>query len=133
MGGPVITSRGEHERRSRPLLRTMIGDGCAGPGGSRAGPWPMCPGPRGVDAVPVRGGARAQGSLLRGPGAICDALRIDLSDLLAGVAHDLAADQVRRARYPAGRGPAGPGRLERPAAASAPPAPAPARPGAGAA
>jgi transcriptional regulator with XRE-family HTH domain len=27
--------------------------------------------------------------------AICDALWIDLSDLLAGVAHDLAADQAR--------------------------------------
>ena len=96
MGGPVITSRGEHTRRSRPLLRTKIGErlrrtrreqGRTLSDVSRAS----------RVSVPYlseveRGRKEASSEVLA---AICDALWIDLSDLLAGVARDLAADQGR--------------------------------------
>ena len=106
MGGPVITSRGARERGSRPLLRTMIGErlrrtrrdqGRTLSDVSRAA----------RVSVPYlseveRGRKEASSEVLA---AICDALRIDLSDLLAGVAHDLAAGACppRRGR-PAGLG-----------------------------
>jgi transcriptional regulator with XRE-family HTH domain len=96
MGGPVITSRGEHKRRSRPLLRTKIGErlrrtrreqGRTLSDVSRAS----------RVSVPYlseveRGRKEASSEVLA---AICDALWIDLSELLAGVARDLAADQGR--------------------------------------
>ena len=98
MGGPVITSRGEPKRRSRPLLRTKIGErlrrtrreqGRTLSDVSRAS----------RVSVPYlseveRGRKEASSEVLA---AICDALWIDLSDLLAGVARDLAADQGRLA------------------------------------
>jgi Helix-turn-helix domain len=96
MGGPVITSRGEHKRRSRPLLRTKIGErlrrtrreqGRTLSDVSRAS----------RVSVPYlseveRGRKEASSEVLA---AICDALWIDLSELLAGVARDLAADRGR--------------------------------------
>ena len=96
MGGPVIISRGEPKRRSRPLLRTKLGErlrrtrreqGRTLSDVSRAS----------RVSVPYlseveRGRKEASSEVLA---AICDALWIDLSELLAGVARDLAADQGR--------------------------------------
>ena len=96
MGGPVITSRGEHQRRSRPLLRTMIGERLRR---TRRGQGRTLSDVSRVARVSVpylseveRGRKEASSEVLA---AICDALWIDLSELLAGVAHDLAADQGR--------------------------------------
>lgn len=97
MNGPVITSRGEHEQGARPLLRTMIGEwlrrtrreqGRTLSDVSRAA----------RVSVPYlseveRGRKEASSEVLA---AICDALWIDLADLLAGVARDLAGDRARR-------------------------------------
>ena len=97
MGGPVITSPGARRRGSRPLLRTMIGErlrrtrrdqGRTLADVSRAA----------RVSVPYlseveRGRKEASSEVLA---AICDALRIDLSDLLAGVARDLVADRAPR-------------------------------------
>jgi transcriptional regulator with XRE-family HTH domain len=114
MGGPVITSRGEHERRSRPLLRTMIGERLRR---TRRGQGRTLSDVSRVARVSVpylseveRGRKEASSEILA---AICDALRIDLSDLLAGVAHDLAADQGRLGTViRLGTGRLGTGRLE---------------------
>ena len=91
MGGPVITSRGERERRSRPLLRTMIGERLRR---TRREQGRTLSDVSRVSRVSVpylseveRGRKEASSEVLA---AICDALRIDLSELLAGVAHDLA-------------------------------------------
>ena len=96
MGGPVISSRGEHERRSRPLLRTMIGERLRR---TRREQGRTLSDVSRVARVSVpylseveRGRKEASSEVLA---AICDALWIDLSDLLTGVAHDLAADQGR--------------------------------------
>jgi transcriptional regulator with XRE-family HTH domain len=97
MGGAVISSRGERERGARPLLRTIIGErlrrtrreqGRTLSDVSRAA----------RVSVPYlseveRGRKEASSEVLA---SICDALWIDLSDLLAGVAHDLAGHQARR-------------------------------------
>ena len=96
MGGPVITSGGARQQGSRPLLRTMIGErlrrtrrdqGRTLADVSRAA----------RVSVPYlseveRGRKEASSEVLA---AICDALRMDLSDLLAGVAHDLGAARAR--------------------------------------
>ena len=130
MGGPVITSRGERERRSRPLLRTMIGERLRR---TRREQGRTLSDVSRVARVSVpylseveRGRKEASSEVLA---AICDALRIDLSELLAGVAHDLAVDRGRlgtvirldTGRRPApgglGHGPAGRGR--RPGAVAA--------------
>jgi transcriptional regulator with XRE-family HTH domain len=96
MGGPVITSRGEHERRSRPLLRTMIGERLRR---TRREQGRTLSDVSRVARVSVpylseveRGRKEASSEVLA---AICDALWIDLSELLTGVAHDLAAGQDR--------------------------------------
>jgi transcriptional regulator with XRE-family HTH domain len=96
MGGPVITSRGERERRSRPLLRTMIGERLRR---TRRDQGRTLSDVSRVSRVSVpylseveRGRKEASSEVLA---AICDALWIDLSELLAGVARDLAADQGR--------------------------------------
>jgi len=97
MGDPVISSRGVRERGPRPLLRTMIGErlrrtrrdqGRTLADVSRAA----------RVSVPYlseveRGRKEASSEVLA---AICDALWIDLSDLLAGVAQDLAGRDARR-------------------------------------
>ena len=96
MGGPDIPSRGERERGARPLLRTIIGErlrrtrrdqGRTLSDVSRAA----------RVSVPYlseveRGRKEASSEVLA---SICDALWIDLSDLLAGAAHDLAGRQAR--------------------------------------
>jgi transcriptional regulator with XRE-family HTH domain len=96
MGGPVITSRGEHERRPRPLLRTMIGGRLRR---TRRAQGRTLSDVSRVARVSVpylseveRGRKEASSEVLA---AICDALWIDLSELLAGVAHDLAAARAR--------------------------------------
>ena len=96
MGGPVITSRGERERRSRPLLRTMIGERLRR---TRREQGRTLSDVSRVARVSVpylseveRGRKEASSEVLA---AICDALWIDLSELLAGVAHDLAVDRGR--------------------------------------
>ena len=96
MGGPVITSRGEHKRRSRPLLRTLIGERLRR---TRREQGRTLSDVSRVARVSVpylseveRGRKEASSEVLA---AICDALWIDLSELLAGVVHDLAADQDR--------------------------------------
>src|SRR6204780_5538895 len=95
MGGPVITSPGVRQRGARPLLRTKLGErlrrtrrdqGRTLADVSRAA----------RVSVPhlsevERGRKEASSEVLA---AICDALRIDLSDLLAGVVRDLAAERV---------------------------------------
>jgi transcriptional regulator with XRE-family HTH domain len=136
MGGPVITSRGERERRSRPLLRTMIGERLRR---TRRDQGRTLSDVSRVARVSVpylseveRGRKEASSEVLA---AICDALRIDLSELLAGVAQDLAADQGRLGtviRLGTGRldpGRPGLGRLDVPGgrAASAPRTPGEAR------
>lgn len=97
MGGPVITSRGEPRRRSRPLLRTMIGERLRR---IRREQGKTLSDVSRVARVSVpylseveRGRKEASSEVLA---AICDALRIDLSELLAGVAQDLAGVQARR-------------------------------------
>jgi DNA-binding Xre family transcriptional regulator len=96
MGGPVITSREERERGPRPLLRTMIGvrlrrtrrdQGRTLSDVSRAA----------RVSVPYlseveRGRKEASSEVLA---AICEALRVDLADLLASIAQDLAAERAR--------------------------------------
>lgn len=97
MGGPVIISREARERGPRPLLRTMIGvrlrrtrrdQGRTLSDVSRAA----------RVSVPYlseveRGRKEASSEVLA---AICAALRVDLADLLAGVAQDLAGERDRR-------------------------------------
>ena len=97
MGGPVITSRETRKRGPRPLLRTMIGvrlrrarrdQGRTLSDVSRAA----------RVSVPYlseveRGRKEASSEVLA---AICEALRVDLADLLAGVAQDLAGQRARR-------------------------------------
>ena len=96
MGGPVIISRGEHKRRSRPLLRTLIGERLRR---TRREQGRTLSDVSRVARVSVpylseveRGRKEASSEVLV---AICDALWIDLSELLARVAHDLAVDQGR--------------------------------------
>ncbi len=96
MGGPVITSGGVRERGSRPLLRTMIGDRLRRTRKEQGRTLSDVSRPARV-SVPYlseveRGRKEASSEVLA---AICDALWIDLSDLLAGVAHDLAGDRTR--------------------------------------
>ena len=127
MGGPVITSRGERKRRPRPLLRTMIGVRLRR---TRRAQGRTLSDVSRVARVSVpylseveRGRKEASSEVLA---AICDALRIDLSELLAGVAHDLAADQGRLGtviRLDTGR--LGTGRLDVAGGRAAPPPPAP--------
>jgi transcriptional regulator with XRE-family HTH domain len=97
MGGPVITSPGVRQRGARPLLRTKLGErlrrtrrdqGRTLADVSRAA----------RVSVPYlseveRGRKEASSEVLA---AICDALWIDLSDLLAGVAQDLVAGRAPR-------------------------------------
>ena len=97
MGSPVITSPGARQRGARPLLRTKLGErlrrtrrdqGRTLADVSRAA----------RVSVPYlseveRGRKEASSEVVA---AICDALWIDLSDLLAGVAQDLVADRAPR-------------------------------------
>jgi transcriptional regulator with XRE-family HTH domain len=98
MGGQVITSRGEHTPRPRPLLRTTIGERLRR---TRREQGRTLSDVSRVSRVSVpylseveRGRKEASSEVLA---AICEALWIDLSELLAGVAHDLAADRDRLA------------------------------------
>ena len=96
MGGPVLSTRGEHRRRSRPLLRTMIGERLRRTRREQGRTLSNVSRTARV-SVPYlseveRGRKEASSEVLA---AICDALRIDLAELLAGVAHDLAVGQGR--------------------------------------
>jgi transcriptional regulator with XRE-family HTH domain len=97
MGGPVITSPGEPERGARPLLRTMIGERLRRTRREQDRTLSDVSRTARV-SVPYlseveRGRKEASSEVLA---AICDALWIDLSDLLAGVARDLAGERGRR-------------------------------------
>src|SRR6476659_6463896 len=95
---PVVTGRLEGQQRSRPLLRTMLGDvlrrtrlaqGRTLADVARAARVSMP-----YLSEVERGRKEASSEVLA---AICDALRLDLSELLAGVGRDLAVDRARRA------------------------------------
>jgi transcriptional regulator with XRE-family HTH domain len=93
----VIGPRGR-EPRSRPLLRTMLGDVLRR---TRLGQGRTLADVARVSSVSVpylseleRGRKEASSEILA---ALCDALRIELSDVLAEVGRDLADDRARRA------------------------------------
>jgi transcriptional regulator with XRE-family HTH domain len=97
MGSPVITSPGEPERGARPLLRTMIGERLRRTRRDQGRTLSDVSRTARV-SVPYlseveRGRKEASSEILA---AICDALWIDLSDLLTGVARDLAGERARR-------------------------------------
>jgi transcriptional regulator with XRE-family HTH domain len=96
MVDPVIIGRREAERRPRPLLRRMIGDvlrrtrleqrrTLADVSRAARVSLPYL-------SEVERGRKEASSEVLA---AICDALHIDLSDLLAGVGRDLVGDRAR--------------------------------------
>ena len=98
MAGPAMIGPGGREQRSRPLLRTKIGEvlrrtrleqGRTLADVSRAARVSMP-----YLSELERGRKEASSEVLA---AICDALRIDLSDLLARVGRDLADDRAHRA------------------------------------
>ncbi len=99
MAGPGVPGRGEPGRRSRPLLRTMIGRVLRRTrleqrrtlaDVSRAARVSMP-----YLSEVERGRKEPSSEVLA---AICEALRIDLSDLLAGITRDLAGVPARPAR-----------------------------------
>jgi transcriptional regulator with XRE-family HTH domain len=103
---PAMIRPGEPGRRSRPLLRAMIGEVLRRTrleqrrslsDVSRAARVSMP-----YLSEVERGRKEASSEILA---AICDALHLSLSDLLAGVGRELGSDQARRPA--AGRRPAG--------------------------
>jgi transcriptional regulator with XRE-family HTH domain len=98
MAGAAMTGRGRDGRRARPLLRTMIGDVLRHT--RRAQRRTLADVSRAARvSVPYlseieRGRKEASSEVLA---AICDALRIDLSELLGGVTHTLADGASDRA------------------------------------
>ena len=98
MVGPPMIGPGEREQRPRPLLRTKVGEvlrrtrleqGRTLADVSRAARVSMP-----YLSELERGRKEASSEVLA---AICDALRIDLSDLLVTVGRDLVDDRARRA------------------------------------
>lgn len=98
MPGPTSGGADESERRPRPLLRTMLGDvlrrtrreqGRTLADVARAARISMP-----YLSEVERGRKEASSEVLA---AVCDALRIELSDVLTEVGRDLAADRARRA------------------------------------
>jgi transcriptional regulator with XRE-family HTH domain len=99
MSDPFMIGPREREQRSRPLLRTMLGHvlrrtrleqgrSLADVARSARVSLPYL-------SEVERGRKEASSEILA---AICDALRIELSDLLARVESDLVADRVSRAQ-----------------------------------
>jgi transcriptional regulator with XRE-family HTH domain len=91
MAGPAMTGRGRDRRRTRPLLRTMIGDVLRRTRQAQRRTLADVSEAARV-SVPYlseieRGRKEASSEVLA---AICEALRIDLSELLGGVATTLA-------------------------------------------
>jgi transcriptional regulator with XRE-family HTH domain len=96
---PAVTGDPERERRSRPLLRTMLGEVLR-----------RARREQGRTLADVARAARVSlqylSELERGRkeassevlAAICDALGIELADVLAEVGHDLTMEQARRTR-----------------------------------
>jgi transcriptional regulator with XRE-family HTH domain len=95
----VVTGREDAKQRSRPLLRTMLGDvlrrtrleqgrTLADVARSARVSMPYL-------SEVERGRKEASSEVLA---AICDALRIDLADLLTATGRDLVDDSSRRAR-----------------------------------
>ena len=120
MRHPLVTGQGEASRRARPLLRTTLGDvlrrtrleqGRTLADVARAARVSMP-----YLSELERGRKEASSEVLA---AICDALRVDLPDVLAEVGRELTGS-AGRARH---RHPAGPVR-ERPARRRSPPRPA---------
>ncbi len=97
MGGPVITSREAREQGPRPLLRTIIGVRLRGARRDQGRTLADVSRAARV-SVPYlseveRGRKEASSEVLA---AICEALRVNLADLLAGVVQDLAGEHPRR-------------------------------------
>ncbi len=99
MSDPVVIGRPRDKQRPRPLLRTMLGEVLRrirlGQGRTlndvaRAARVSMP-----YLSEVERGRKEASSEVLA---AICDALRIDLADLLAATGRDLTADGERQAR-----------------------------------
>lgn len=98
MSDATVTGLGDRERRSRPLLRTIVGDvlrrtrleqrrTLADVARAARVSMPYL-------SELERGRKEASSEVLA---AICDALRIELPDLLAEVGRDLAEGRARRA------------------------------------
>ena len=97
MSGPAVIGPGEREPRPRLLLRTTLGEILRR---TRLAQRRTLADVARAARVSMpylseleRGRKEASSEVLA---SICDALWIDLSDLLAGVAHDLAGHQARR-------------------------------------
>ena len=97
MVDPVVISQGDRRRRSRPLLRTMLGDVLRRirleQGRTLADVAVIARVSMPYLSELERGRKEASSEVLA---AICDALRIDLSDLLAEVGRDLVLSRDRR-------------------------------------
>lgn len=98
MRDPVVIGPGGRQQRSRPLLRTMLGHVLRR---TRLEQGRTLADVAGIAKVSLpylseleRGRKEASSEVLA---AICDALRIDLSDLLAEAGRTLATDRARRA------------------------------------
>jgi transcriptional regulator with XRE-family HTH domain len=97
MSDPAMIGRADREPRSRPLLRTMIGDVLRR---TRLEQGRTLADVARIARVSMpylseleRGRKEASSEVLA---AICDALRIELSELLAKVGHDLVFHRARR-------------------------------------
>ena len=97
MRDPAVFGPGGRQQRSRPLLRTMLGSVLRR---TRLEQGRTLADVAGIAKVSLqylseleRGRKEASSEVLA---AICDALRIDLSDLLAEAGRRLAADRARR-------------------------------------
>ena len=100
MTDQVVPGPGQRERRSRPLLRTMLGDALRRARQAQGRTLADVSAAARV-SVPYlseleRGRKEASSEVLA---AICESLGIDLSDLLAGVWRDLAQLRTRHARF----------------------------------
>jgi transcriptional regulator with XRE-family HTH domain len=95
----VVTGPQEGQQRSRPLLRTMLGDVLRRTRLEQGRTLADVARPARVSMPYLseveRGRKEASSEVLA---AICDALRIELADLLAATGRDLVDDSSRRAR-----------------------------------
>jgi transcriptional regulator with XRE-family HTH domain len=96
MTDQVVPGPGQRERRSRPLLRTMLGDALRRARQAQGRTLADVSAAARV-SVPYlseleRGRKEASSEVLA---AICDGLRVDLADLLAEVGRDLALSRAR--------------------------------------
>jgi transcriptional regulator with XRE-family HTH domain len=112
---PTAIGPSGRDRRSRPLLRTMLGDVLRrtrrGQGRTLADVARAARVSMAYLSELERGRKEASSEVLA---AICDALRIELSDLLAEVGRDLAVRRAIVVRLEAVRGPGSPPQIRGP-------------------